>query len=149
MPIEGELGRRGGCSGSFAPDVQGAIVRKAWCPRRASFQDLPPVVSLQDVLGASCPNDVIGRFHSEPDEIGDIDWFEVDRCPIRFVDHRSPEFDGDWLSEVGETVSTLNAGAPSSWITSKPSAAFRASVIMVKSELEHAAAFRSKNNEDW
>lgn len=95
------------------------------------------------------PSDVLQRFHSAPDEIGEIDWIDVDRCPIRFVDTRSPEYDAGWLVEVFDAVSVLNMGAPSQWIPANPSGAFRDALIVLKSEQDAAAALRAKNEEDW
>lgn len=149
MPIPGELERRGGCSGQFKPDVQYAIIRKSWCPWNARFIEDPPRVSLSDILGQAMPSDVLQRFHSAPDEIGEIDWIDVDRCPIRFVDTRSPEYDAGWLVEVFDAVSVLNMGAPSQWIPANPSGAFRDALIVLKSEQDAAAALRAKNEEDW
>lgn len=106
-------------------------------------------MSLEDVLGGGMPSDVINRFHSEPDEMGIIDWHEIDRCPLSLVDNRSPYYDPQWLSEVLESVSALNMKAPHSWIPSNPSAAFRDALVMIKSEQEHASAYRTQNSEDW
>ncbi len=104
---------------------------------------------MEDILGSGVPSDVAGRFHSEPDEIGIIDWLEVDRCPLYYIDNKSPAYDSGWLIEVFEAVGVLNMGAPHSWIPGEPSAAFRDAVVMVKSEQEHASAYRSKNSEEW
>jgi hypothetical protein len=95
------------------------------------------------------PAEVMARFHSRPDEVGEIDFFEVSRCPLYMVDDLSPHFDPGWLAEVYEAVGTLNLGAPSNWLPSSPSSAFRDAVIMVKSEQEHASAHRAKHEEDW
>ena len=111
--------------------------------------DQPPVVSVEDVLGAALPADVLARFHSEPDEIGEIDWFEVDRCPLRFVDPASPYHEQDFFGGVFEAVGVINLGAPLSWIPERPSSAFRSAVAMVKSEQTEAQLFKSKNDEDW
>lgn len=111
--------------------------------------DRPAVVSLEDILGGGMPSDVLGRFHSEPDEIGIIDWVEVDRCPLPLIDNRSPYYDPGWLVEVFEAVGSLNMGAPPGWLPVNPSAAFRNAVVMVKSEQDHAAAHRSKTGEEW
>ena len=95
------------------------------------------------------PSDVMQRFHSDPDEMGVIDWHEIDYCPLYLVDNKSPHYDPGWFSEVMESVSVLNMDAPHSWIPSKPSAAFRQAVVMIKSEQEHAAAYRVRKNEEW
>jgi hypothetical protein len=149
MPIPNELENRGHCSQQFKPNLQGAIIRKSWCPWNADFIDEPPRISLEEVLGQAMPSDVLQRFHSAPDEIGEIDWIEIDRCPLRFIDSRSPEYDAGWLAEVFEAVSVLNMGAPSEWLPVNPSAAFRDAIIVLKSEQDAAAALRSKNDEDW
>ena len=107
------------------------------------------MVSLEDILGGGTPSDITKYFHGEPDEIGLIDWFEVDRCPLYLVDRASPHYDPGWMVEVFEAVGSLNMGCPSSWLPSKPSAAFRDAVIMVKSEQDAASAFRAKHDEDW
>jgi len=107
------------------------------------------VVSLEDILGSGVPSSVAGRFHGEPNEIGIIDWLEIDRCPLSYIDNRSPSYDSGWLVEVFEAVGVLNMGAPHGWIPEQPSAAFRDAVVMVKSEQEHASGYRSKHSEDW
>lgn len=110
---------------------------------------MPPVVSLEDILGGGMPAEVLARFHGKPDEIGEIDFFEVSRCPLYLIDDLSPHYDPGWLFEVYDAVGALNFGAPSDWLPRSPSSAFRDAVIMVKSEQDHAAAFRSKHDEDW
>jgi len=127
----------------------GAVVRKGWSSWHADFIDQEPVVSLEEILGGGMPSDVIGRFHSEPDEIGIIDWFEVDRCPLSYIDSNSPHYDPGWLVEAFEAVGVLNMNAPHSWLPVKPSGAFRDAVVMIKSEQDHAAAYRSKHSEEW
>lgn len=107
------------------------------------------MVSLEDVLGPNAPDDMIGRFHGEPDEMGFIDWHEVGRCPLRFVDPLSPYYSSEFIDEVFEAASVINMGAPLDWIPSKPSAAFRDALIMVKSHQESASYFRSKHSEEW
>ena len=109
----------------------------------------PPAVSLETILGEGLPTEVLRKFHSEPDEMGFIDWHEVDRCPIRYVDPSSPCFEMGFFDEVFDGVAILNAEAPSHWLPTNPSAAFRSALIVVKSEGASASAHRMKNEEDW
>lgn len=125
------------------------MVRREWCSWNAKLIELPPSVSLEDILGPSAPTEMIGRFHSQPDEMGIIDWWEVNRCPIRHVDSSSPYYDPAFFEEVFEAVGVINMGAPLGWIPSNPSGAFRDALIMLKSEQDSASFFRSKHSEEW
>ena len=120
-----------------------------WCPYNAGLIDLPPVVSVDEIFGASMPDEVFESFIGKRDASGRADVFEVDRCPLQMVDSASPKFDAEWLDDIGDYSRMLAAELPASWLPSNPSTCLTEGLTLLRSEVDRAGMFRSKNDESW
>ena len=105
-------------------------------------------MSVEEIFG-SAPSNAFNGFYAGPDEMGHIDWLEVDRCPLRQVDPIGPQFDPGWLGDVAGFLWELQAGIPPGWLDIVPTAVTRDGLVSIKSAVDAASAHRAKTNEEW
>ena len=150
MPaVPGLVEKRGSCGKMFSQDLSDAERRLSWCSFNARLVDLPPVVPVEALLGVGVPERVASIFRGNPDEFGFFDHDEVQRCPLAFVDPGSPHYDPSWLGEALEVSRGISAGIPEKWHPDNPTEVLAESVVIIRAEVEQAAAYRSEKSEEW
>tara|TARA_B100000989_G_scaffold15362_1_gene10307 strand:+ start:9234 stop:9575 length:342 start_codon:yes stop_codon:yes gene_type:complete len=111
--------------------------------------ELPPVISVQEIFGDCTPSPAFSGFWGV-DELGAMEWTEIDRCPLVMVDPGGPHYNPDtWLQEVAGMLWELQAGVPPGWLDITPTAVTRDGLVTIKSQVDKAAAYRQLKNEEW
>ena len=149
LAIPGLIQKRGSCGGMFSRELQEAERRVSWCSFNARLIDLPPVVTVESLLGVGVPERVSSLFRGEPDEYGFFDHDEDQRCPLSFIDPKSPQYDPGYLGQCLEVSRSISAELPSKWLPDDPTEILFESVITIRGEVEQAAAYKAEKNEDW
>lgn len=120
-----------------------------WCSFSAELVDVSVVIDAEAILGEVMPSQVAGSFCSRPDHLGYIDWLQLDRCPLVYVDADSPFYEPTWVNDIAGHLREINAKLPQSWHPTDPTPALRDGIVTLKLNAEAASAFRSQNEEDW
>ena len=123
---------RGSCGGPLSSSLTGARARLTWCPFNAEHIEIGAVIDVYEIFGSSCPSEAMRGFHTLPDAEGDIEFLEVDRCPLSLIDPGSPRFHAGWVGEAAETLLEIQSGLPATWMQSAPTAALRDEVVQIK-----------------
>lgn len=120
-----------------------------YCPRNAGMIELDPVVTVDRILGGSAPQEVIDVFVDDIDPNRGPLYMTVDRCPLSMVDPDSPAYDPGVLVDIVSQSRCITAGVPDSWQLPNPSDVVIEGVVLLRSEAESAAHFRTSKNESW
>jgi|21_taG_2_1085346.scaffolds.fasta_scaffold00369_17 hypothetical protein len=120
-----------------------------WCSFSAELVESSVFVDAGTILGESMPSQVGASFCSPPDQLGYIDWLELDRCPLVYVDAGSPFGEPTWVNDIAGHLREINAKLPQSWHPTDPTPALRDGIVTLKLNAEAAASHRTQNEEDW